>query len=179
MAKHEYGGRNTRTYQKLHGFKKIIAWQKASDLGYLINQAVSEFGPGHYRLIDQMQGAVISASGNIAEGYCQSSLGSYIRYCQIARGSLGELGSYIQDCERWGLLAGEQLDQILYVFSGASYFLDRLISSLKAKQKKGDWDKEFWTKEEPALYMLGDGQEHWLDGSELSTEFPEGSLSSL
>ncbi|MFQ5854807.1 MAG: four helix bundle protein [Anaerolineae bacterium] len=115
MAKYEYGGRNTRTYQKLHGFKKIVAWQKASDLGYLINRAAGKFGPGYYRLVDQMHGAAISVSGNIAEGYCQSSLGSYIRHCQIARGSLGELGSYIQDCERWSLLAGEELDRILLV----------------------------------------------------------------
>ena len=97
MAEYQYGGKGTQTFQKLHGFKKIVAWQAASDLNFQVNQLVSRFGPGYYKLADQMRTAAIAVSGNIAEGYCSGSLGNYIRYGNIARGSLGELGSYIQD----------------------------------------------------------------------------------
>jgi len=38
MAGYQYGGRNTQTFQKLHGYKKLVAWQAASDLGFLVNQ---------------------------------------------------------------------------------------------------------------------------------------------
>ena len=50
MAEYAYGGRNTVTFQRLHGYKNLIVWQKGSDLSSLINQAVSEFGPGYYKL---------------------------------------------------------------------------------------------------------------------------------
>ena len=152
----EYGGHDTLTFQKLHGFKNIIAWQKGSDLAYLINKAVSKFGPGYYRLADQMRGAAISVTGNIAEGYCRSSLGDYIRFCEIARGSLGELGSYIQDCERWGLIVGEELQRIVQLYGDTSFFLDRLIQSLVKKRQEGSWDKQFWVKEEPVLYAVSE-----------------------
>lgn len=29
---YEYGGRDTVPYQQLHGYKKLVVWQKASDL---------------------------------------------------------------------------------------------------------------------------------------------------
>jgi four helix bundle protein len=43
-----------------------------------------------------MRGAAVSVMGNIAEGYGRNAIGDYIRYCEIARGSLAELGSYIE-----------------------------------------------------------------------------------
>ena len=133
MAEYQYGGKNTQTFQKLPGYKKIVAWQAASDLGNLVNRLVSRFGPGHYRLANQMRGAAISVSGNIAEGYCSGSLPNYIRYCSTARGSLGELGSYIEDCEQWSLIVGDELSVLIKQYSNASLFLDRLIPALIRK----------------------------------------------
>ena len=46
-----------------------------------------------------MRGAAVSVFGNIAEGYGRSAIGDYIRFCEIARGSLTELGSYIEVCQ--------------------------------------------------------------------------------
>ena len=87
MAQYEYSGRNTQTFQKLHGFKNLATWQAANDLSALVNKAVSRFGPGYYKLADQMRSAATSVTANIAEGYCRASLGDYIRFCEIARGS--------------------------------------------------------------------------------------------
>jgi len=93
MAEYQYGGKNTQTFYKLHGFKKIVAWQAASDLSFQGDRLVKHFVPGYYKLADQMRSAAASVSANIAEGYCSGSLPNYIRHCNIARGSLGELGS--------------------------------------------------------------------------------------
>jgi len=164
MAEYQYGGKNTQTFQKLHGFKKIVVWQAASDLSFLVNQLVSRFGPGYYKLADQMRSAAIGVSGNIAEGYCSGSLPNYIRYCNIARGSLGELGSYIQDCERWELITDNDLTTLIKQYSDASFFLDRLIQSLIKKQQNGTWDKNYWVKEEQADYLID---------FEADAEFPE------
>ncbi len=151
---YEYGGRNTVTFAKLPGYKNLIAWQKGSDLSALINEAVKHFGPGYFRLIDQMRGASISVTANIAEGYCSASIGNYIRYCLTARGSLGELGSYIQDCERFGLIKGEELAKTVAMYSDTTFLLDRLIHSLRQKEQDGTWDKQFWVKEEQETYIV-------------------------
>ena len=151
---YEYGGKNTAMFAKLPGYKNLIAWQKGSDLSALINDAVKHFGSGYFRLIDQMRGASISITANIAEGYCSASVGNYIRYCLTARGSVGELGSYVQDCERFGLLKGEELAKIVGLYSDTVFLLDRLIQSLRLKEKDGTWDKQFWIKEESEPYNV-------------------------
>ncbi len=164
MAEYQYGGKNTQTFQKLHGYKKIVAWQAASDLGFQVNQLVKHFGPGYYKLADQMRSAAISISGNIAEGYCSGTLPNYIRHCNIARGSLGELGSYIQDCEHWELIVGDDLTALIKQYGDTSFFLDRLLQALIKKEQDGTWDKSYWVKEEQADYLAD---------VDTDTEFPE------
>ncbi|MBI5030616.1 MAG: four helix bundle protein [Chloroflexi bacterium] len=114
-------------FARLPGYKNLLAWQEGSDLSFLISEAVKHFGSGYYRLIDQLRGASISATANIGEGYCSASVGNYIRYCLTARGSLGELGSYIQDCERIGLIKGEELAKTVELYADDT-FLISLIS---------------------------------------------------
>lgn len=152
MANYEYKGRATHTFQKLPGFKNIVAWQAASDLTTLVSQLVSTFGPGHYRLANQMRGAAISVSGNVAEGYASGSLPNYLRYCNHARGSLAELGSYVQDCEREGLVKSDALDRLLRQYSVSTYLLDRLIQALIKKELTATWDNKHQIKETAASY---------------------------
>jgi four helix bundle protein len=151
-----FQGGNTQTFRKLYGYKNIIAWQKADDLAATINELAKHWSPAYYRLADQMRSAAVSAKSNIAEGYCRVSLGDYIRFCDIARGSLGELGSQIQDCERWGLIAGNSLADLLEQYGDSTYFLEHLITGLKKKQKDGSWDKSFGVKESREEYGTED-----------------------
>jgi four helix bundle protein len=161
-----YQGAGTRTYRKLYGYKKIIAWQKADDLAWMVHERTARFGAGYYRLKDQMRGAAISVKSNIAEGYCRASLGDYIRFCEIARGSLGELGSQIQDCERWRLITSDELTDLLEQYGDTTFFLERLITGLKKKQKTGEWDKSFGVKEAGVAYAAEDANQPF--------ELPEG-----
>jgi len=150
----EYQGAGTRTYRKLYGYKKLIAWQKADDLAATVHTLTINWGPGYYRLADQMRSAAVSVKSNIAEGYCRASLPDYVRFCEIARGSLGELGSQIQDCERWGLVGGDLLAGLLEQYSEATLLLERLIAGLKKKLRDGGWDKSFGVKEEDGGYLI-------------------------
>ena len=164
MAEYQYGGKGTRMFQKLPGYKKIVAWQAASDLSFLVNKLVSRFGPAHYKLADQMRRAAIGVSGNIAEGYCSGTLPNYIRYCNIARGSLGELGSYFQDCERWELASGDELTALIKQYGDTTFFLDRLIPALIKKEQDGTWDKSHGVREVQTMYFTD---------TETDTEFPD------
>lgn len=149
-----YRGAQTETYEKLYGYKNIIAWQVADDLAACVHDIVAGFGPRYFRLADQMLGAAVSVKSNIAEGYCRSALGDYIRFCEIARGSLGELGSQIQDCERWKLLSDERLTEVLRLYGDATFFLEQLLKGLKTKQKQGGWDRTMGVKEDIAGYIV-------------------------
>ena len=144
----------TLTWKKLHGFKNLLVWQRADDLAYLVHKATARFGPGNYQLVDQMRGAATSVTRNIAEGYCRASLNEYIRFCEIARGSLGELGSDIHHCERVGLLKGEELKQIVDLYSETSYLLDRLLDSLYRKRRGESRTRTI--REQQTPYVVGD-----------------------
>jgi len=162
-----YRGQGTQTYQKLYGFKNLLAWQAADELAWLVHEAMSDTGPRYYRLSSQMLSSASSVKANIAEGYCRNSLGDYIRFCEIARGSLGELGSQLQDCERWGVLDDEQLEQLLVIYRDASFMLEKLIKGLRAKRSQGDWDRSLKAKEQPAEYQAGDADVEFMSPDEL------------
>jgi len=142
MGKREaYAGERTRTFAKLPGYKKLIAWQKGDDLALLVRRITASFDRSDNQLVWQMRGAAISVPANIAEGYCRVALGDYIRFCEIARGSLGELGTYIQHRERVGLIQGPDLAQLLDLYDQGTFFLNRLLQALRDKQKRGDWER--------------------------------------
>jgi four helix bundle protein len=77
------------------GLRDLRAFQLAKKLGHLIYDTTVDLPNSEYRLVGQMRGASVSVFGNIAEGYGRNTLGDYIRFCEIARGSLSELGSYV------------------------------------------------------------------------------------
>ncbi len=97
-----YQGDQTQTYRKLYGYKNLLAWQATDELAARVHKLTTRFHSRYYKLANQMLGSASSAKANIAEGYCRNALGDYIRFCEIARGSLGELGSQIQDCANDG-----------------------------------------------------------------------------
>jgi four helix bundle protein len=148
-----YKGNTTQIYRKLHGYKNLLAWQAADELAAFVHNLAIRFGPPYFKLANQMLGSASSIKANIAEGYCRNALGDYIRFCEIARGSLGELGSQIQDCERWELVKDSELEQLVHLYGDTSYFLEQLIKSLRAKRNEGTWDRSMGVKEEGPDYF--------------------------
>ena len=157
MARYRgYKGATTKVYRKLYGYKNLLAWQAADDLAAFVHSLVSRFGPRYFRLADQVLSAASSVKANIAEGYCRNALGDYIRFCEFARGSLGELGSQMQDCERWGLVKGQELEEFLRLYGDATYFLETLLKGLWAKRKEGTWNRSMGVKEQAVDYVASD-----------------------
>jgi len=128
------------TELRLPGYRNLKVWQMAYELAGLIYDVTRKFPNGHYRLIDQMLGAATSVYGNIAEGYCRNRLGSYCNSCEIARGELGELISYIHQCEEKGLISDQDAERINTLCNNLWPALGGLIKSLRDKTKTGDWD---------------------------------------
>lgn len=152
MAYKGYQGDGTRAFRKLYGYRNLIAWQAADDLAAFVHELVGHFTRRYWRLADQMLGSASSVKANVAEGYCRNAVGDYIRFCEIARGSLGELGSQIQDCERWELVKGSDLGRLVRLYGDTTYFPEQLIRGLRAKRQEGTWDRGMGVKEASPEY---------------------------
>jgi four helix bundle protein len=149
-----FTGQNTGSFRRLYGYKKLLAWQAADEVAAAVHGLVVKFPYTYADLRGQMLKSAGSAADNIAEGYCRNALGDYIRFCEIARGSLGELGSQIQRCERWKLITSDALSGVLALYGDATYHLEQLIKSLRAKRQDGTWDRSLGVSEQSVSYEV-------------------------
>jgi len=80
----------------MNGFKDLIVWQKAYELALRIYKVTNDFPKQErYGLVSQMRSCAISVSANISEGYERKSKKQYLYFLNIAKGSLGELETYL------------------------------------------------------------------------------------
>lgn len=88
--------------------KDLIVWQKAVSLACRIYKLTADFsGYDRQTLSHQMRRCAVSVASNIAEGAARGSRAEYIRFLDIARGSLSELETQICICTGLELLPSE------------------------------------------------------------------------
>ena len=89
-------GKKNQMLMRTEGFKQLIVWQKAYAFALGIYKTTQTFPKNElYGLVSQMRRSAISVSANIAEGYERQHRKEYLQFLTIARGSLGELESYL------------------------------------------------------------------------------------
>jgi four helix bundle protein len=113
-------------------FKDLIAWQKGMQLAKAV-YATTRYFPQDERfgLVSQMRRAAVSVPSNIAEGYSRTGRADYVRFVEIARGSVNEfetqailaLEMQLGDCRELELLI-EQISELQRITTG-------LINSLR------------------------------------------------
>ncbi len=114
----------------IKSYRDLVAWQKAIELCKLI-YAISATFPDTERfgLISQIRRAVVSVPSNIAEGYGRRSTGDYVRFLNIARGSVAEVVTQLvlveeleladKDRARSCILLAEEVDRIIFALARA------------------------------------------------------------
>jgi len=106
-------------------FRDLVAWQKAIDLTHFTYGVTRSFPPDEkFGLVVQMRRAAVSVAANIAEGFGRGARQDYIRFIQIARGSLFELQSHVEVARLEGWISHSALDE----FHGRAAEVDRIIS---------------------------------------------------
>lgn len=82
--------------EEAKGFRQLNAWQKAYELSLEIYRLAKTFPKAEvYGLVSQLQRSAISVPANIAEGYERNHRKEYIQFLSIAKGSLGEIETYL------------------------------------------------------------------------------------
>ena len=146
--------KNTPSALQPHGLRSLRAYQLARQLAHLVYEASDGFSRGEYRLVGQMRGAAVFVFGNLAEGYGRNAIGDYIRFCEIARGSLAEVGSYIEFCQERQMLDDETSVELQSKYNHCWNPLGAMIRSLRQKKLDGSWDRGQTLRENKDLYHV-------------------------
>lgn len=86
----------------------LIVWRKAVTLASRVHRVTASFtGYDRQTLSLQMRRCAISVPSNIAEGAARGSRNEYIRFLDIARGSLSELETQVYICTDLQLLPAD------------------------------------------------------------------------
>ena len=85
------------TPEKIKTYRDLIVWSKSIDFVTMVYELTRKYPKDElYGLTLQIRRCAISIPSNIAEGYGQRSTQDYIRFLQIAMGSLYEIQTQIQ-----------------------------------------------------------------------------------
>lgn len=117
-------------------FRDLIAWQRAMELVtaiYITTRAMPD--EEKFGLTFQMRKAAVSIPSNIAEGHSRQSRIDYLRFLQMARGSLAELMTqYKLATQR--LMLMESDSNVLQLLFEEDRILQALIRSLEEKNRQ-------------------------------------------
>ena len=115
-------------------FEKLEVWQNAVDLADYIFKLMESFPSNkHFRLINQMEGAVSSVAQNIAEGKGRQYKREFIQFLYIAEGSLFEVLTLTELMRRNELIATPEAQMIRNKAEIIDRKLHGLINSLKQR----------------------------------------------
>ncbi len=119
---------------KLSDYKQLKVWQKSMDLTIEIYSLVRLLPKEEtYGLSDQMRRAVVSIPSNIAEGRGRFYDKEFLYFLSISRGSLYEIETQIEVCERLNYIDKAKTDKVRGLIIEISKMLIALVSSLETK----------------------------------------------
>ena len=111
--------------------EKLEVWQKAIDFANLIYKQTQSFPlEERFGLTNQLRGAAISVSSNIAGGSSRSSKTDFARFIEIAAGSVLEAVSQAFIARRENLFSEDQFRNICTDAEQLSRMLSGLRKSL-------------------------------------------------
>jgi four helix bundle protein len=129
----ELGGKRIRDYRDL------VVWQNSRALARRVYEVTARFpSEERFGLTQQLRRGAVSVVSNIAEGYGRGARKDYIRFLQMARGSLYEIQTQTILAEDLGFVSQEQAAPLLEDITRCARLLHGLIKSLQQKEGTGN-----------------------------------------
>lgn len=153
---------------KGQGFQALLAWQRGHELALGVFRKTESLAAKHAWLVRQCSRAAVSVPANIAEGYSRESSRDYVRYLQIARGSLAEVEYcllFMRDAEPLSTDASAELE------SKRMETGRLLVGLIRSLQSKGAVQRQ--VREEPAVYSVLSEDDRRLGPRPLAHDPPE------
>src|ERR1041385_7210374 len=131
MAK---GGQNNFEFN----FERVDAWHKAIDFSDVVYRLTQTFPQEErFGLASQMRRAAVSVGSNLAEGSSRSSRTEFVRFIEIAVGSVFEVVAQAEIARRQGFLSVESAGDIRCAASELTRILSGLRRALAAAKVAG------------------------------------------
>ena len=116
---------------KSSDYKQLIVWHKSMDLVVEIYALVRLLPKEElYALSDQMRRAVVSIPSNISEGLGRNSDKEFIQFLSVSRGSLWELETQLEVCERLNYIDNSKTSKAKNLITEISKMINSLANSL-------------------------------------------------
>ena len=114
----------------MHKLEELVIWQKAMVLVEEVYVILAEFPEiDKFCLISQIRRCVISIPSNIAEGSSRGSTKDFIRFLNMASGSLSEIETQLVIAERLGYITfTPDLQNIIMAIRKMLYRLKQSLS---------------------------------------------------
>ena len=115
---------------------KLRAFELADELAIMVYRETGNFPKEEiYGLTSQMRRAAVSVPSNIVEGCARESQAEYLRFLQIAFGSLRELRYQLSIARRLGYLPSKNANDYDLKFVETEKVLAALIRSLRKSNR--------------------------------------------
>ena len=120
---------------KIRSFRDLIVWQRAKQLTRA-SETLCEKLPQRVRswLSDQILRASFSITGNIAEGRGRLSKAENVRFLLIARGSLNELESHVEQASDLGYVTVDSTKLVRDLATEVGRMLNAQIRQLSGRR---------------------------------------------
>jgi four helix bundle protein len=117
---------------KLFRFERLEVWQRAADVAIPLGRVADSLAERHlYRYAEQLRGAALSISNNIAEGSGSNSNNDFRNFLNVAHRSAFECANMLLVFQRNRVIAPDnfaellsELDQICRMITALSRSLD-------------------------------------------------------
>ncbi|MCH7917245.1 MAG: four helix bundle protein [Planctomycetes bacterium] len=117
--------------------KKLAVWQGAVHLATQLYKQTESFPDSEkFGLVSQLRRAGVSVPSNIAEGAARNSDRDFLRFLNMANGSLSEIDTQLEIARQLNYLHPDEVASIEDLVNSVSIKLAGLIRHLK--QKRGE-----------------------------------------
>ena len=116
----------------INDFKDLKVWQKGMDIAEKCYFLTKLFPRDElYGMVQQIRRAAASIPANISEGYGRRTTPEYIRFLNIAQGSINELETHLILSQRIGLSKQQETEVIISLLREESRMIIALIKKLE------------------------------------------------